>query len=422
MSPSPPVTLNARTAAPPLPARTRLAVVIARWTAAVSRRLGLGSGGVIGGRVALALDPSALRRLSQGRTVVLVTGTNGKTTTALMLSHALQTLGEVATNGDGANMPEGVVAALVAKPHAPVAVLEVDESYLPAIAGEVRPECLVLLNLSRDQLDRVGEVRQLERDLRAVAATLPDTTVVANCDDPMVTSAAFASRRPLWVSAGQRWAADAVTCARCGRTVWRAGSEWGCECGLARPDPQWTLIDDTLLSSQGTALTLDLRLPGLANAANAAVAIATADRLGVSPHVTAAQLRTITDVAGRYRRSQLSGRDVRLLLAKNPAGWRETLPLLDPRAPVVIAVNSSEADGRDTSWLWDVPFEDLRGRPVVAAGARASDLAVRLTYAEVRHTVCRRPADAVTSLPPGPVEFVANYTAFRDAHQQLRDD
>ncbi|MEW2503841.1 MULTISPECIES: MurT ligase domain-containing protein [unclassified Amycolatopsis] len=423
MSPSPPTVLDARAPIAPgprhLPARTRLAVAAARFAAAVSRRLGLGAGGVIGGRIALRLDPGVLRQLSRDRTVVLVTGTNGKTTTALMLSRVLETLGEVAGNGDGANMPDGVVAALVAKPDAPVAVLEVDETYLSGVAAQVRPSCLVLLNLSRDQLDRVGEVRTIEREFRAISAALPDTTVVANCDDPLVTSAALASARPLWISAGQGWHADAVACARCGQAIHRDEAGWHCVCGLTRPDPLWTLRDDTVETAGGTTVTLDLRLPGRANAANAAVAVAAAERLGVSPHVAVAQLRAIGEVSGRYRRAVVSGRSVRVLLAKNPAGWRETLPLLPPRSPVVVAVNSGEADGRDTSWLWDVPFEQLRGRHVVASGERATDVAVRLTYAEVRHTLCREPQAAITSLPPGPVELVANYTAFRDAQQHL---
>ncbi|WP_432845067.1 MurT ligase domain-containing protein [Amycolatopsis sp. CA-161197] len=405
-----------------LPVRTWLAVAAGRLGAAMSRGMGLGSGGVIGGRIALALDPRVLSRIGGGRTVVLVTGTNGKTTTALMLSRILGTLGEVATNSDGANMTDGVVAALVGKHRAALAVLEVDETYVPAVAAQVRPACLVLLNLSRDQLDRVGEVRTTERALRAIAAALPDTTVVANCDDPLVTSAALGSAHPVWVGAGGRWHADAVACARCGRAVVRQTTGWHCACGLARPDPLWTLTGDAVETAAGSKIELGLRLPGRANAANAAIAVATAARLGVSPEVAVAQLRPIADVAGRYRQAWVSGRSVRVMLAKNPACWEETLPLLDSRSPVVIAVNSGEADGRDMSWLWDVRFEQLRGRQVVASGDRATDLAVRLTYAEVRHTLCPSPFAAVASLPaPGPVELVANYTAFRDLRRQLGD-
>ena len=402
-----------------LPPRTRAAIAAGRFAAAASRWTRRGNGGVIGGRTAQRLDPAALRRLGEDRTVVLVTGTNGKTTTSLMLGRVLRTLGEVAANDDGANMPDGILGALIARPHAPFAVLEVDENYVPSVAERLRPSCLVLLNLSRDQLDRVGEVRATERDLRTAISRLPGMTVVANCDDPLVTSAALASTDPLWVGAGQNWRDDASACARCGQAIEHEGAEWRCVCGLARPAPLWTLTGDTLTSCDGTAIRLGLRLPGRANAANAAVAVATAACFGVPPRLAAGQLQEITDVAGRYRRVPVDGRAVRVLLAKNPAGWQETLPLLGDDAPVVVAVNSREADGRDTSWLWDVPFERLRGRHVVAAGERSSDVAVRLAYAEVAHSVRRDPVAAVRECDPGRVELVANYTAFRDVTARL---
>ncbi|GHE76582.1 UDP-N-acetylmuramyl peptide synthase [Amycolatopsis deserti] len=409
---------RARTAPP---RRTRVAVALARAAAAVSRGTGAGAGGVVGGRIAAALDPDVVRHLGRDRTVVLVTGTNGKTTTASMLTRVLEPLGPVAANRDGANMPDGLIAALVDRPDAPFAVLEVDENYVADVAQRLRPACLVLLNLSRDQLDRVGEVRAVERGLRAAVAGLPGTAVVANCDDPLATSAAMASARPVWVSAGGSWTADALACGRCGRPIQHDGPAWRCRCGLARPRPDWVLAGDRAVDSAGRTAPLALQLPGRANAANAAMAVAAAALLGVDPAAAGARLATITEVAGRYRRTTLAGHPVRVLLAKNPAGWRETLPLLGDRSPVVIAVNGREADGRDLSWLWDVPFEVLRGRPVVAAGERSADLAVRLTYAGVPHVRCADPVRAVAGLPPGPVELVANYTAFRQLGQRSGD-
>jgi UDP-N-acetylmuramyl tripeptide synthase len=402
-----------------LPWRTRGAIAAGKLAAAASRWCRRGSGGVIGGRTALLLDPDALRRLGQHRTVVLVTGTNGKTTTSLMIRRLLETLGPVAANGDGANMPDGVLSALAARPDAPFAVLEVDETYVPSVAERIQPACLVLLNLSRDQLDRVGEVRATERDLRTAIASLPETTVVANCDDTLVTSAASEAAHVLWVAAGQNWRDDSTACARCGQGVRHAGDDWSCVCGLARPQPDWSLTGDKLTAANGCSVRLELGLPGRANQANAAVALATAAALGVPAELAADRLKSITDVAGRYRRVTLGEHAVRLLLAKNPAGWHETLPLLDRGSPVVIAVNSQEADGRDTSWLWDVPFERLRGRCVVAAGERATDLAVRLTYAEVPHVTHRDPLAAVEAVEPDEVDLIANYTAFRDVNARL---
>ncbi|NIH81329.1 Mur ligase family protein [Amycolatopsis viridis] len=412
---------RARTAPPHQPPRTRLAVALARVAAGASRRLGAGAGGVIGGRVAAALDPDVLRHLGAGRTVVLVTGTNGKTTTALMLSRILAAAGPVAANSDGANMPDGIIAALAQRPDAPLAVLEIDENYVAEVARRLEPACLVLLNLSRDQLDRVGEVRSVERALRQAIAGLPGTAVVANCDDPLATSAAMASARPVWVSAGGSWDEDSRACGRCGQPIDHDGLLWRCGCGLARPRPDWVLTDGAAVGADGRTVPIDLRLPGRANAANATMAVAAAALLGLDPAAAGQRLTTISDVAGRYRQTTLAGHRVRILLAKNPAGWRETLPLLDERSAVVVAVNGREADGRDLSWLWDVPFELLRDRPVVAAGERSADLAVRLTYAGVAHQRCADPVRAVEGLAPGPVELVANYTAFRQLGQRIGD-
>ncbi|MEV5715798.1 MurT ligase domain-containing protein [Amycolatopsis mediterranei] len=396
------------------PLRTRASVAAGRLTAWLSRSSGLGRGGMIGGRVTLALDPAALRRLGRERTVVIVTGTNGKTTTSLMLTRALETLAEVAANSDGSNMPDGVLAALTARPDAPYAVLEVDETYVPWVADQVRPAVLVLLNLSRDQLDRVGEVRATERDLRAAIAELPGTVVVANCDDVLVTSAASVAAKLVWVSTGRRWTGDSTACPRCEGRVETRERHWSCECGLARPEPAWTLDGELVLTPGGRQVDLDLRLPGEANRANAALALAAAHRLGVPPHTAAARLRTITDIGGRYRTIRRSRHSVRVMLAKNPAGWVETLRVLDEDTPVVVAVNAQEADGRDLSWLWDVHFERLRGRQVVVTGERGADLSVRLCYAEVAHWAEPDPVTAIDGLPPGAVELVANYTAFRD--------
>ncbi|MEC3979955.1 MurT ligase domain-containing protein [Amycolatopsis sp. H20-H5] len=404
------------------PLRTRASVAAGRLTAWLSRSAGFGSGGMIGGRVTLKLDPLALRRLGRERTVVLITGTNGKTTTSLMLTRALEALAEVASNSDGANMPDGVLAALTSSPAAPYAVLEVDETYVPWVAEQVNPAVVVLLNLSRDQLDRVGEVRSTERELRAAMEALPTTVVVANCDDVMITSAASGAANKVWVSTGRRWTEDSVACPRCGRAVCHVLDQWSCSCGLTRPEPDWALNGDLLVRVRdNTVVDLDLRLPGDANRANAALALAAADSIGVPPHTAAARLRTISDIGGRYRTIRRTRHSVHLMLAKNPAGWAETLPVLTEDTPVVIAVNAQEADGRDMSWLWDVPFERLRGRQVVAAGERCADLAVRLRYAEVPYRAEADPVRAVDLLEAGSVELVANYTAFRDLLGRLPD-
>ena len=167
--------------------------------------MGLGAGSIIGGRVTLLLDPGALSGLAIGRRIVVVSGTNGKTTTSHLLAAALRTSGRVAHNATGSNMADGAVAALAAAAHAEYAVLEVDEWHLAAVARAVQPAVVVLLNLTRDQLDRGSEVRAVATAVGAALAGLPRTLVVANVDDPMVVWAAGNAARVCWVAAGAGW-------------------------------------------------------------------------------------------------------------------------------------------------------------------------------------------------------------------------
>ena len=392
----------------------RVAGVAGRAAAAASRRAGLGDGAIIGGRIALALAPSALAHMADGRRVVLVSGTNGKTTTAHLLAAALRTAGPVAHNETGANMPDGALAALLARPDAPLAVLEVDELYLADVAAQVDPEVIVLLNLSRDQLDRGSEVRRVASSIAAAIAAHPRATVVANADDPMVVWAVETAARCVWVSAGGRWTGDAAGCPRCGRTLRRDGADggaWGCRCGLRRPVASWAPSGADAANGD-RRIPLGMRLPGSYNRSNAVAAVAAATLLDIDPHHAAAAMAQVSEVAGRYAVLPHRGRATRLLLAKNPAGWTETLELLDTTRPLLLVVNAREADGRDTSWLWDVPFENLAPRPVVAAGERAADLGVRLTYAGIDHRTVVDPVTGLTLLPAGEVDVVANYSAF----------
>ena len=381
--------------------------------ATVSRLTGRGGGAVIGGRVALAIDKGALAKLAAGRSLFLVSGTNGKTTTTALLAAALGTAGPVVTNTTGANLKTGLVSALAKDLDSPVGVLEVDEAALVQVLAETTASVVVLLNLSRDQLDRYGEVRLAAAKWRTSLGARPEIHAVANCDDPLVVWAAQAAGSVTWVSTGQRWRIDATSCPNCGGRITWQGVVWSCSCGLARPEPD---IEGGGLDVEvgGRSFPVELQLPGRCNAANAAMAVAAAQVAAVDPEDALAAMVGIANVAGRYREVNLGPASARLLLAKNPAGWNEILDFLAaPPAGVVVAVNARGPDGYDTSWLWDVDFERLEGRPVIAAGERALDVAVRLRYAGVPHEVCPDPLLAARQLPPGKVELVANYTAFQ---------
>lgn len=378
---------------------------------------------MIGGLIALKIDPTIMTQLGRGRRTVLVTGTNGKSTTTRMTAAALGTIGDVATQADGANMDAGIVAALTANRVAPLAAIEVDELHLPHVADALNPSVVVLLNLSRDQLDRVGEINMIERRLRAGMAKHPNAVLIANCDDVLVTSIAYDHPNVVWVSAGSGWAVDATSCPRSGEPILWEGEHWySTGADFKRPQPDWRVDEHNVYGPDGLELPLTLALPGRANRGNAAQAVAAAIALGADPSQAVAAAATVREVAGRYRTVQVGDHSTRLLLAKNPAGWQEALSMIDPAATgLVIAVNGQVPDGEDLSWLWDVRFEHFEGTQVVAAGERATDLAVRLTYAGVDHITVADPLRAIASCPPGQVEVLANYTAFRDLNRDLEE-
>ena len=406
--------------------RTAVAATAANLATAASRATGRGAGGMIGGLVAAAIDPNIMASLGGGRPTVLVTGTNGKSTTTRMLAGAVGTKRTVATNDGGDNMDAGIISALLAGKDADAVVLEVDELHVPKVAERLQPTAFVLLNLTRDQLDRVGEINSIERALRDAVMAHPDATVVANCDDVLITSIAYDHPNVVWVSAGAGWTGDSVTNPRSGGHVVREETDWYAVEPLAdgrefrRPTPTYKVEGETLVGPEDVA-KLELKLPGRANRGNAAQAIAAAvEAFDVPLDAAVRAAADVDNVAGRYTTVHLGERDIHLLLAKNPAGWQEALSMVDRDADgVVIAVNAQQGDGEDVSWLWDVKFEDFGDTHVVAAGERATDLAVRLTYGGIDHDTIHDAIAAIRACPPGRVEVLANYTALLNLRRAL---
>ncbi len=255
---------------------------------------------------------------------------------------------------------------------------------------------------------------------RALSAT-PDTTVVANADDPLVVWGAQGAVRVVWVAAGQLWRQDAVGCPECtGRITFGPGADWSCGCGFRRPRPDAALRGEVLVTADGRELGIRLVLPGRCNLANAAVAAVAAGVLGVDEAAALAGMESVSDVEGRFATVTSGDVRVRLLLAKNPAGWTELLDLLEGSTdPVVIGINARVADGRDPSWLWDVPLERLAGRLVVATGERCRDLAVRLRHGGVDHVTVADDLEALRAAGSPQVQYVGNYTAFQDMRRRL---
>lgn len=381
---------------------------------------------VVGGRVMLKLAPDAIADLANGRVAALVSATNGKTSTTRLLANAAEQLGPVVTAATGANMTSGVVTTLADGPPDATAILEVDEAYLPMVTAATKPRVIMLGNLSRDQLDRMNEVAMTARKWRKMLADNPDVTVVANADDPVVTFAAEQAEHVVWVGGGQVWTADSTVCPECGTLLSRDEHSWHCTgCGRKRPETTWELRwhdgVGTAVASDGREYDLSgLQLPGRFNASNATMAVAVCEQLGFDLAESVKRMCQVQAVSGRYAVVDVGAIRIRLLLAKNPAGWTELIDVMPAApAPVIVSINSNAADGRDPSWLWDVPFERLRGRTVIASGDRRRDLAVRLLHAKVDHVVIEDPYAEGAQLPPGTrdlavIDNAATYTAFHE--------
>ena len=455
-----------------LSARLRLAgaVLAGRGASALSRALGRGGGTVIAGHVVPRLAPDALARLSAALPdgVVLVSGTNGKTTTSRLVAQVLGASGRrIVHNRSGANLLTGIVSALAqaadvqGRPRADVGLFEVDEATLPHAIPPTRPRVVVLSNIFRDQLDRYGEVHYVAEVWRRALADLPPAaTLVLNADDPLVASLGtvyggpvlyYGLEVPALATPGLSHAADARLCPACGAPLVYEWSYYGhlgnyhCSaCAFVRPMPAVAAVpplelrpteSEFAVTTPVATLALNLPLPGLYNVYNALAATAASLALGMTPAAVATGLARVSAAFGRLERIAIGDRAVSLALVKNPVGCTEVLRTLaaDP-APktLLVAINDLFADGTDVSWLWDADFELLGGHVAcaVCSGTRAADMALRLKYAlvepdrlRVEPDVARALQEALARTPAGgTLHVLPTYTAMlalRDAlHRQ----
>ena len=402
--------------------RQRIASTAVTLVNRASRLAGRGSGTVVGGKVGLALDASLLTGLSERRSTILVSGTNGKTTTTALLAAALGTAGTVASNDTGSNMPAGHVAALVANSDAVFSALEVDEAYLGQTILSTHPDGIILLNLSRDQLDRLNEVRKLAERWK-IALVDCDGIVVANADDPLVVYATRDCANTVFVEAGLVWNQDAVGCPNCGGQI-VFSTTWSCDrCDLEQPPARWRREGSSAIAGGNVLGELRLDIPGTFNLDNALLVVAMAEAMGLNIHEVLSAMSGVGTVAGRFERCHIAGSETELMLAKNPAGWAALLDMVaEDSNPVVIGINARIADGADPSWLWDVDFSQLGNRSVVATGDRWRDLSVRLDYADVTHT-CEPDVKQAIGMAGANGDLVCamgNYTAFGDMRKLIQ--
>ncbi len=424
--------MTAPPARPRASVRDASALLAARGLTWTVRRFGRGATS-LPGLAAIRLAPGIDARLAADlRGAALVTGTNGKTSTAKMLATIVAELGHpVLANASGANLRQSIGTVFVNattlrgrfRRRGTIAVLEVDEAALPLVRPAVPGGVLVMTNLFRDQLDRFGETDHLIRLWRAMLGGEGEGSTVVHCaDDPRVTSLAqvagdngarlfgygFAGA-PDRTSAAEL-TPEPVTCPLCGAQLRRAWTtighlgDYACaSCGFARPSPSVAVAIVERQGLNGQRLRFSwreavgeaseevvLRLPGLGNAYNAAGAVAAAIGLGLDARAAVRALAAAVPPFARFEQFAVDGRTVVLSLLKNPATMAE-LTSVAQGAPIdrmVVALNDAFADGRDVSWYWDCsPADLIVGRPYRLTGRRAADFAVRLKYA-----VCADPA------------------------------
>jgi len=391
---------------------------------ALSRLTGRGSGVMVTGRIILKFMPGAVATLSKNRKIVLITGTNGKTTTTSLIYNALSTTSRTVSNFTGANLFAGVATALSQDMKATMAALEVDEMVLPWAIKQTNPELVLLLNLGRDQLDRLSEVRSVAQKWKEALLALPSNCqILGDADDPFVVWAARDWPRVIWFSAGTAGHMDASTCPECGHVLtWtEGGSSYSCTCGFKKPTPDWVLKKD-ILRGHGESIEVVSRIPGNAAVSNAARAIISASVMGVPSAVAAHAISMVSSVDGRFGELHIGSATFRLLLSKNPASWRETLETSSVSGPetVLLAVNANTQDGKDTSWLWDVDYTPLQGRVVLVTGDRRLDVSARLTVNEIRHRVVSDELEAARVIGDEKADLIASYTAFHRLAKSVR--
>ncbi len=402
------------------------------------RRTGRGGGTAAPGLVADFLDPGILRKVSKrlGRGVVVVAGTNGKTTTSRMIADVLEADGStVVHNRSGSNLVRGVAAAFAEQtsftgaPDGDVGVVETDEAAFAEIVERLQPKVVLLNNLFRDQLDRYGELESIASRWAGALSRLPaTTTVVVNADDPMLAEITrnMPARRVTFGMDERRYvldrlphAADSAVCRRCGADLTYTAlfvshlGAWRCpRCTAARPtldirgsDIQLNDVDSldiTIHAAGGESFQVSAGVPGMYNAYNVLATAAVSSVLGIQPPVLQKAIGEFRSAFGRIERVEVAGRTVTLALVKNPVGFNEVLRMLTMATdgltvPTMIVINDRHADGRDVSWLWDVDFEMLASgdAPLHTAGIRGTDMANRLKYAGV-------PDERIKSLEPNP--------------------
>ena len=459
--------------------RTVFAVAVCKASRAVLHRIGRG-GTSFPGKAAMVLKKDLLTVVSQDVASIVVTGTNGKTTTAAMLESVLRCAGlETVSNRSGANLLSGVTAELAActdwrgRAVKHYAVIECDEGALHQVVPLLHPKVIIVTNLFRDQLDRYGEVMHTLEAVRRGIEQVPEAVLCLNADDSLTASLALDLPNPVaWFGIGigveagdpeqnsgqdfgneESSVSDARYCIRCGteyvysfRTFAHLGGFRCPACGYARPDPDVEITSIDSMDYTGTRVHMrfekrsvgmvpvNIAAPALYNIYNAAAAACSAQAAGISLQAVLKALASTSGAFGRMETFEPGGAAAQMILVKNPAGCNQALDYLcslkKPYA-LILCLNDRDADGHDISWIWDVDYEKLCQHPFLQGiyvwGIRAEDLQLRLKYAGIPESRIRhiRKKETLLMIIRGskvPVFILPNYTAMLPLRELLQKE
>ena len=396
--------------------RYLIAIEAAKIGGGLSRRFGLGGGTSLPGFIATRVDPKIVKKLSRHlQRSVVITGTNGKTTSSNMLADILVESGQMPVhNSEGANLVAGVVTSIIndikSDRRGRVGLFEIDEATIPVVTKDLKPNVVAVTNIFRDQLDRYGELDHMAALIKTSLTYLRSgATAVLNADDPRVATLSDGiDVDPLFFGIDDESVAsdlvdvarDESVCAKCGspltydHTYYAHLGKYRCSaCDFMKPklDVRATNVMLGLdrasfrIETPSDYFEVTLKISGLYNIYNALAAISSAIALGIDVNTIKRALESFTPTFGRLETVIVDDKSVHLMLIKNPTGFNQvlkTLELGDSRKEIVIAINDNIADGKDVSWLWDVDIESIsQSDNIIASGIRAEDMAVRLKYA-----------------------------------------
>ncbi len=378
-----------------------LLITLGKLFSLLAQALNLGSGSTWPGHIALKANKSFIRELLKNSPVqiILIAGTNGKTTTSKLIRTALEENDKkVLQNHSGANLLNGIAstlllhANLLGKLNYDYAIFEVDENALPLLLKESTPQYLLLLNLFRDQLDRYGEVNTIASNWKKALVNLPkETTLIVNADDPQIaylgknakaTVLNFGLQTSQLANTKLQHAADSVSCPKCGEKLtfdaiaFSHLGDWHCKkCGLKRPD----------ITSVGFAI---YPLPGLYNKYNVQAARVLLQNIGLTDTQINDSFTDFTPAFGRQEIIQYKNKNIQVFLSKNPTSFNESYNTIRELGgkTLLLVLNDRIPDGRDVSWIWDVDLPELEGfKDILIAGDRAYDMALRIHYEEYKN-------------------------------------